>query len=220
MTAFNILNRFTGAVQFTAELGAEYDNASESIKLGVAVKMAMKARANLAGADLARADLADANLAGANLARAYLAGAYLARADLGGADLAGADLAGANLADANLAGANLAGAYLARADLARADLGGANLAGADLGGAYLAGAYLARAYLADANDVIGAGFPNGWHAVGWRRDGHLRVIVGCRNFTLAEGRAYWKGKDNRREVLAALDYIEAVARLREWPEAK
>ena len=190
MTAFNILNRFTGAVQFTAELGAEYDNASESIKLGVAVKMAMKARANLAGADLARADLADANLAGANLARAYLAGAYLARADLGGADLAGADLAGANLADANLAGANLAGANLARANLA------------------------------DANDVIGAGFPNGWHAVGWRRDGHLRVIVGCRNFTLAEGRAYWKGKDNRREVLAALDYIEAVARLREWPEAK
>ena len=140
MTAFNILNRFTGAVQFTAELGAEYDNASESIKLGVAVKMAMKARANLAGADLARAYLAGANLAGANLA--------------------------------------------------------------------------------DANDVIGAGFPNGWHAVGWRRDGHLRVIVGCRNFTLAEGRAYWKGKDNRREVLAALDYIEAVARLREWPEAK
>lgn len=32
----------------------------------------------------------------------------------------------------------------------------------------------------------------------------------------AEARLYWAGKENRREVLAALDYIEAVARIRGW----
>ena len=148
---FEIKNRWTGAVQFDAEIECGED-ASYSVRLGLAVKCAVKARANLAGADLARA-----NLAGAYLARADLARAYLARADLAGADLAGADLAGAylaraylaraNLAGANLARANLAGAYLAGADLAGADLARANLARADLAGADLAGAYLARANL-------------------------------------------------------------------------
>ena len=108
---FDVLNRFTGAVQFTAEIECD-EGASVSVKLGLAVRWAVKARANLAGA----------NLAGANLAGAYLAGA----------NLAGANLAGADLADANLARANLAHADLADADLADANLAGANLAGADL----------------------------------------------------------------------------------------
>jgi len=131
----DILNRFSGEVIFTAEIECAADELP-SIKLGIAVRAAVKARANLADANLAGANLADANLAGANLADAYLAGA----------NLAGAYLAGANLADAYLAGANLAGAYLARAYLARANLADANLARANL-----AGAYLARANLADAN---------------------------------------------------------------------
>ncbi len=126
---FDILNRWTGAVQFTAEIECAED-ALPSIKLGLAVRCAVKAGAYLA----------DANLAGANLARANLADANLADANLAGAYLAGANLAGANLADAYLADANLAGAYLA----------GAYLAGANLAGAYLAGAYLAGAYLAGA----------------------------------------------------------------------
>jgi uncharacterized protein YjbI with pentapeptide repeats len=152
---FDVKHRFTGAIQFTAEIDCEED-ASISVKLGLAVKWAINAGANLAGANLARANLARANLAGANLARANLARANLAGADLAGANLAGADLAGANLAGADLAGADLAGADLARADLAGAnlavaDLAGAYLAGADLAGAYLAGANLAGAYLAGAN---------------------------------------------------------------------
>ena len=110
----DILNRFSGEVIFTAEIECAPD-ALPSIKLGLAVKAAIKARANLAGANLAGAYLADANLAGANLARANLAGAYLARANLARAYLAGAYLAGANLARANLAGANLADANLADA---------------------------------------------------------------------------------------------------------
>ena len=211
---YEIKHRWTGAVLFTAELGAEYEAKSDGVTLGAAIKLAFRARANLAGAnltganltgaDLARAYLADAYLAGANLARAYLADAYLA-----GADLAGANLAGAYLAGADLAGANLTGANLARANLAGADLARANLAGADLEGADLAGAV----------DVIDAGTPNGWRAIGWRRNGVLRVRVGCRDFTVAEGREYWRGESERREVMAALDYIEAVARLRGWPEA-
>ena len=91
---FEVHNRFTGAVQFTAKIETTPDM-TPRVKLGLAVKWAVKERAYLADANLAGAYLADANLAGANLAGANLAGAYLADA---------------NLADANLAGANLAGA--------------------------------------------------------------------------------------------------------------
>ena len=73
---FDVLNRFTGAVQFTAEIECD-EGASVSVKLGLAVRWAVKAGADLAGAYLAGADLAGADLAGADLARAYLAGAYL-----------------------------------------------------------------------------------------------------------------------------------------------
>ena len=121
---FDILNRWTNAVVFTAEIECSEDTLPP-IKLGLAAKVAVKARANLARANLAGANLADANLAGANLADANLARANLADAYLAGANLAGAYLAGADLADANLAGADLAGAYLADANLAGADLAGA-----------------------------------------------------------------------------------------------
>ena len=103
---YSIKNRWNGSVLFEAEIECGAD-ATEGIKLGLAVRVALKARANLAVAYLAGADLAGANLAGANLAGANLAGAYLARAYLAGADLAGAELAGADLARANLAGADL-----------------------------------------------------------------------------------------------------------------
>jgi hypothetical protein len=66
---FEIKNRFTGAVQVTAQIECGEDE-SYSIKLGLAVKWAVSAGANLARANLARADLAGANLAGANLAGA------------------------------------------------------------------------------------------------------------------------------------------------------
>lgn len=49
----------------------------------------------------------------------------------------------------------------------------------------------------------------------WQRGG-LRVRVGCRDMALAEGRTYWAHKPDRREVLAALDYVDAVARRRGW----
>jgi hypothetical protein len=119
-----IKHRLNGSVLFEAEIECTADT-SDGIKLGMAVRAAAKAGADLANANLADANLADANLAdaylaGANLAGANLAGAYLARADLAGAYLARADLADADLAGAHLAGANLADANLARADLAGA----------------------------------------------------------------------------------------------------
>ena len=104
---FEIRNRFTGEVLFTAQIACSPEELP-SVKLGLAVKCAIKEKANLARADLAGADLAGANLAGANLAGVYLAGADLAGANLAGANLAGVYLAGADLAGANLAGANLA----------------------------------------------------------------------------------------------------------------
>ena len=75
---------------------------------------------------------------------------------------------------------------------------------------------LREADLRGATGIISAGHPDGWLAYGWLRDGWLSVSVGCREMRLDEGRAYWAGKDDRREVLAALDYIEAVAKIRGW----
>ena len=112
----NILNRFTGEVLFSAEIECKPDE-PPSVKFGLAVRVAIKARANLEGANLE-----GANLEGANLAGAYLEGAYLE-----GANLARANLARANLARAYLEGAYLAGAYLEGAYLEGANLEGANL---------------------------------------------------------------------------------------------
>jgi Uncharacterized low-complexity proteins len=109
MLKFDIHNRFTGAVQFTAKIDCPAD-APRWRKLGLAVQWAIKARADLVEADLADANLVNADLVGANLARANLT-----RANLVNADLVEADLANANLAYANLVGANLARANLTRA---------------------------------------------------------------------------------------------------------
>jgi len=107
---FDILNRFNGDIQFTAEIDCKEDELT-SIKVGLAVKWAFKTRANLYGAYLSRANLSRANLSDANLS-----GAYLSRANLYGA---------------NLSDANLYGAYLSRANLSRANLSDANLSGAN-----------------------------------------------------------------------------------------
>ena len=119
---FDVYNRFTGKVQFTAKIDCAED-AATSVKLGLAVKWAIKT-----GASLTDAYLADVNLYGANLYGANLTGACLIRANLYGACLIRANLYGANLYGANLYGANLTGA----------DLTGADLTGACLTDAYLA----------------------------------------------------------------------------------
>ena len=129
----------------------------------------------------------------------------------------GANLRGADLRDAYLSGAYLSGAYLRDANLSGAYLSGAYLSGAYLSGADLSGAYLSGADLSGAYQAAQLGQPNGWHA--WTyvsKEGVQRVRVGCQDKTIAEGREYWSGKAERREVLAALDYAEAIGNLRGW----
>jgi len=171
---FEVRNRWTNRIQFTAEIKCNPD-ASIGVKLGLAVRWGYRSGAVLSGADLSGADLSGAVLRGAVLGGAVLrgavlrgavlSGAVLRDADLRGADLSGAvlrdaDLSGADLSGADLSGAVLSGAVLRDADLRGAVLSGAvlrdaDLSGADLSGAVLSGAVLRGAVLRDA-DLSGA----------------------------------------------------------------
>jgi len=76
---YEIKNRFTGAVQFVADIECD-KNASVRIKVGLSVKWAINNRANLMDANLIEADLIGADLSGADLSGANLSGADLRRA--------------------------------------------------------------------------------------------------------------------------------------------
>ena len=106
------------------------------------------------------------------------------------------------------------------ANLEHANLRDANLRDANLRGANLGGAKLWDANLWGVKDIISPGRPDQWFAFGWLQDGYLAIRAGCRNKRLAEARAYWSETHpewkSRQEVAAAIDYIEAVARLRGW----
>ena len=106
MTEQKILN-INGETIFITNLPTKFDNATESKRLGEAVKLAVKQEANLrgvsligaylTGANLTWADLTDADLEEVNLTGADLEGANLLRVNLRGVDLEGVDLEGANL---------------------------------------------------------------------------------------------------------------------------
>ena len=159
MIKFDVRNRWSGDVQFTAEIACEMSEAT-TIKLGLAVSWAVKTGANLNGTNLAGADLNGANLNGANLNGANLNRANLYRANLNGANLNGTNLDGTDLYKANLDGTNLNRANLYRANLNRASLNGASLNRANLDGANLNRVNLNRADLSGANlyraDLSGA----------------------------------------------------------------
>ena len=82
MIKFNVLNRWTLNVQFTAEIDCAED-APAGIKAGLALEWGWKNRTS--GADLRGAVLRGADLSGADLR-----GAVLSEANLSGADLSGA----------------------------------------------------------------------------------------------------------------------------------
>jgi len=206
------------AWEFLGEISVsiECDPLSPSpVKLGLAVRAAVRSRANLSRANLYGAYLSGANLYGANLSGADLGGADLSRADLGGADLSGANLYGANLSRAdlsraNLSGANLYGADLSRADLSRADLSRANLSRANLSRADLSEEKITR-LIAHADRTDGYQFM----ALGLEGGG-FKIKAGCRWFTLPEFRAHadaeYPGTDKHRETNDILDFIEARAK--------
>ena len=83
---FEIKNRWTGDIQFTAEITCD-ENAAWGIKVGLAIKWARKNNAVLSGADLSGADLRNADLSGAVLSGADLRNAVLRNAVLRNADL-------------------------------------------------------------------------------------------------------------------------------------
>jgi hypothetical protein len=85
---FNIPNRWTQEVQFTAEIDCT-ENTPHSLKLRLAAQWGITHKADLRGANLSAANLSAANLRDANLS-----GANLRAADLSGADLRGANLSG------------------------------------------------------------------------------------------------------------------------------
>ena len=100
---YEIKHRYTGAVLFTAELGAEYDNESESIRLGAAVKIAVKAKANLSYSNLSYSNLRGSNLSGSNLSYSDLSGSDLLGSDLSYSNLRGSDLRDAKNAEVAIA---------------------------------------------------------------------------------------------------------------------
>ena len=186
---FDIQNRLTGKVQFTAEIECDVD-ASSGIKIGLAVKWAFKSGADLRGADLSGA---------------YLSGAYLSGAYLRVADLRGADLRGAYLRVADLSGADLSGAYLRGADLSGADLRGANLSGA-----YLRGANLSGARVIDCGQRSD-GYQFFIHITA---NDHPMVIAGCRYLSITDARKHWEdtraGTQLGDESQALLDHGERM----------
>lgn len=106
---FEIKNRWTGKVKFTAEIECA-DDAPTSLKIGLAVRWAVKNSMILRDADLRDANLRGADLSGADLSDANLRGADLRGAYLSDANLSGADISGADLSDAYLSGADISGA--------------------------------------------------------------------------------------------------------------
>jgi hypothetical protein len=195
---YDILNRFTGAVQFTAEIECGADE-HPSVKLGLSVKAAIKDGARLDGANLSGASLDRANLSGASLDGARLYGASLDGANLYGANLDGASLDGARLDGANLYGANLDGA-----SLVRARLDGANLYGANLDGAKVE-KLIARATRSD-----------GYEFFCWLLDdGRQLVRAGCRTMVITDYRLHvareYPGTDKALEMFHILDFFQARA---------
>jgi hypothetical protein len=210
---FSVKNRFSGEVQITATIKCAADDA-ESVKIGLAVKWAIKSgadlrgadlsRANLSGADLSRADLSCANLSGADLSRADLSCADLSRANLSGADLRGADLSRADLSCADLSRADLSCANLSCADLRGADLSGADLSRADLSCADLSRANLRGAKEAEYAIARTRILPDG-DLIGWKRcrDG---VVVKLR-IPEAAKRSHAFGRKCRAEYADVLEVI-------------
>jgi uncharacterized protein YjbI with pentapeptide repeats len=141
---FDIHNRWTGGVQFTAEIECA-DDAPISVKIGLAARWAIKTNAHLSGVDLSCANLSRVDLSCANLSHADLSGANLSHANLSHANISGVDLSCADLSRANIYGANL---YCA-------DLSGANISGANISGAKGGDLVLARTRILPDGDIIG-----------------------------------------------------------------
>jgi uncharacterized protein YjbI with pentapeptide repeats len=132
------------------------------------------------------------------LSYAYLSGANLSGANLSGADLSGANLSGANLSGADLSGADLSDANLSGADLSGADLSGADLSGAKYGEYTMSGKFIQLLNIAEFGPII----------FYMTDTGDMRVICGCRHFSMPEALEHWKDRSDRPMTRAALQMAE------------
>ena len=205
---YDIQNRHTGEIQFTADFACANDF-SDSVKIGLAVRWAIENDVDLSGAllngaNLSYADLHGALQSGANLRYVNLHGANLSKANLSEANLLYADLHDANLRYADLSEANLSEANLLYADLCEADLSGADLSGANLHGANL-------------NKTCGilrvGPSADGYEFFGVVRDDRVWIKAGCRWFTVADARSHWNktrgGTSLGAERIRFVNFIEA-----------
>jgi hypothetical protein len=190
MMKFEIKNRWTGAVKFTAEIDCA-DDAPHSVKIGLAVMWAVKNKANMEDANMAGANMAGANMEDANMAGANMAGANMARANMADANMAGANMEDANMADANMAGANMARAMLADANMAGANMARANMAGANGVNAYIKCIQIDTYTITYTSDVM---------------------QIGCERHTIAD----WSGFSDAQ--VRAMDGVKALAWWRKYKD--
>ena len=192
---YDIQNRHTGEIQFTADFACANDF-SDSVKIGLAVRWAIENDVDLSGALLNGANLRYVNLHGANLSYA---------------NLNEADLTEANLCYANLHYADLRYAYLSYVDLRYADLCEANLSGANLREANLSGADLSKAH-----GILRVGpSVDGYEFFSVVRDDQVWIKAGCRWFTSDDARTHWNktrgGTSLGAERISFVNFIEAQA---------
>ena len=117
MIKFDVLNRYSGEVQFTAEIDCSEDT-ERSWKLRLSVLWAIEHKANMRYADMSGANMSGANMRGANMIGA----------DMSGANMRGADMRCANMICANMSCANMSSANMSCANMSCANMSGAKLA--------------------------------------------------------------------------------------------
>jgi len=195
---YDIQNRHTGKIQFTADFGCA-DDVPDPVKIRLAVRWAIENYVDMSGALLSEANLRYANLSYANLKYANLHGANLHGANLSEANLSEANLSYANLHGANLHGANLREANLSEANLSEANLSEANLRYADL---------------SKAHGILRVGpSADGYEFFGVVRDDRVWIKAGCQWFTSDDARTHWNktrgGTSLGAERIRFVDFIEA-----------
>ena len=85
MLKFDVFNRFSGKVQFTAEIDCDED-AERGWKLRLAILWAIKTKTNLRCSNLRGSDLSYSNLRGSDLSGSNLRGSNLRGSDLRGSN--------------------------------------------------------------------------------------------------------------------------------------
>jgi len=188
-TTHIIPNRWTGEPLVTAEIECD-EGTPHSVRLGLAVRWAIKNKISLRNANLGNANLGNADLGNAYLRNANLRNANLWSANLGNADLWNADLWNANLGNADLWNADLRNANLGNADLGNADLRNANLWSARLGSVH------------GVNDYIKT-----LHLEKWSISYTSHVIqIGCERHSIDEWREFDDARISRMDRTHALNF--------------